>query len=64
MPRAVAYKTFNGLLIALEQEDDEHVVTITGTSVKELLKTPVRKAARKYYDDLVKHYEERKAAEA
>ena len=61
---ATAYKTHTGLLIALEKDEDEHVVTITGDRVKELLRTPVRKAAKAYYDGLVKDYEARKAAEA
>jgi len=61
---AIAFKTHTGLLIALEKEDGDNVVTLTGTQVKELLRTPVRKAARKYYDGLVKHYEQRARDEA
>lgn len=60
---ATAFKTHTGLLIALEKQDDEHVVTITGDKVKELLRTPVRAAAKKYYDSLVENYETREKAE-
>ena len=61
---ATAFKTHTGLLIALEKDENEHVVTLTGTQVKELLRTPVRSAAKKYYDGLVKHYEQRAKDEA
>ncbi len=61
---ATAYKTHTGLLIALEKDESLYRVTITGTQVKELLNTPDRRAAKKYYDRLVKDYEARKVAEA
>ncbi len=61
---ATAYKTHTGLLIALEKDEDVYRVTITGNRVKELLETPVRSAAKKYYESLVRDYEARKAAEA
>lgn len=61
---ALAYQTHNGLLIALETEDGEHVVSITGDRVKELLRTHVRSAARKYFLSLCKQYRERAKAEA
>lgn len=64
MARAVAYKTHTGLLLALVTEDGEHVVSITGTQTKELLRTPVRRAARKYFDGMKQHYEQRQKDEA
>ena len=64
MPRAVAYKTHTGLLIALEQEDEEHVVTITGDRVKEIARTPVHWAAGKRFVAEVRTYRERAKAEA
>lgn len=62
--KALAFKTHTGLLLALETEDGEHVVTLTGDRVKELLRTPVRAAAKKFYDAQVKDYKAREAAEA
>ena len=64
MAKAVCYQTHTGLLIALEKEDGEYVVTITGNRVKELLRTPLRGAARKFYGSLVKDYEARAKDEA
>lgn len=61
---AVAFKTHTGLLIALEKDDKDNVVTITGDKTKELLRTPLRVAARKYYESLKKQYEERAKAES
>jgi hypothetical protein len=61
---AVAFKTHTGLLIALERDEQDNVVTITGDKVKELLRTPSRVAARKYYESLKKQYAEREKAEA
>ncbi len=62
--RAKAYQTHTGLLLAQTQDGDEYVVSIVGDSEKELLRTPSRPAANKYFNGLKKHYEERAKAEA
>ncbi len=62
--KAKAFKTHTGLLIYQTQEDEEFVVSIVGDRQKELLRTPSRAAATKYYDSLKKHYEERAKTEA
>ena len=64
MARAKTFKTFNGLLIYQVQDEDEHVVSIVGDREKELLRTPSKPAATKYFNSLKAHYEERAKAEA
>lgn len=65
---AKTFQTHTGLLIFQTQEgkgkEAQHVVSIVGTQEKELLRTPVKSAATKYYDGLVKHYEQRAKDEA
>ena len=58
------YQTQTGLLIALQDEEEEFVVSITGGLIKELLRTPDKKAATTYFKGLVKTYEEYKASVA
>ena len=62
------YQTHTGLLVALQREGDrgsyEFVVSITGGLIKELLRTPDKKAATTYFKGLVKTYEEYKASVA
>ena len=58
------YQTHTGLLIALQDEEEEFVVSITGGLIKELLRTPDKKAATTYFKSLVKSYEEYKASVA
>lgn len=63
MAKAKTFKTHTGLLIYQVQDEGEHVVSIVGDREKELLRTPVKSAATKYFNGLVKHYEERAKAE-
>ncbi len=62
--KAKTYKTHTGLLIYQTQEEREHVVAIVGTQEKELLRTPDRNAANRYFAGLKKHYEQRAKDEA
>ncbi len=62
--RAKAYQTHTGLLLAQTQDGDEYVVSIVGDSEKELLRTPVRAAATKYWLSIKAHYEQRAKDEA
>lgn len=64
MAKALTFKTDTGLLIYMVKEEDEFVVSIVGDRQKELLRTPVRAAAKKVFDALVKTYQEREKAEA
>ncbi len=64
MPKAKAFKTHTNLLITQTEDEGEFVVSIVGDREKELLRTPIRAAATKYYDGLVKQYQERAKAEA
>mgnify|MGYP001600831030 CR=1 FL=1 len=57
MPKAKTYKTHTGLLIYQTQDEGEHVVAIVGDREKELLRTPSRAAATKYFNELKKQYE-------
>lgn len=57
-------KTTPALVLDVNKDGDSYVVTLTGDRTKELLRTPVRRAARTYYDNLVKHYEQRAKDEA
>ncbi len=61
--KAKTYQTHTGLLICQTEEDGEYVVAIVGERQKELLRTPIRVAATRYFDGLVKHYEARAEAE-
>ena len=63
MARAKTYQTHTGLLIAQTQDEDMHIVSITGDREKELLRTPDQKAATKYFNGLKAHYEERKTTD-
>ena len=63
MAKAKTFKTHTGLLIYQVQDEKEHVVSIAGTREKELLRTPVRAAATKFFNSLVKQYEQRAEAE-
>ena len=63
MAKAKTYTTHTGLLIYQTQEEGQHVVSIVGTQEKELLRTPSRPAATKYFNGLKAHYEERAKAE-
>ncbi len=67
MPKAKTFKTHTGLLIYQtfegEKPDEVYVVGLAGDRDKELLRTPSRAAATKYFDSLKKHYTERAEAE-
>ena len=64
MAKAKTFQTHVGILICQVQEDKEHVVFIVADREKEILRTPVKSAATKCFDSLVKHYQERAIAEA
>ncbi len=63
MARAKTYQTHTGLLISQVQDEEMYVVSIVGDREKELLRTPVRAAATKYFNGLKAHYEERKTTD-
>ncbi len=62
--RFAPFTTHTGLLIHVDAEDEQFVVRITGTAIKDLLRTPDEAAAIKYANGLKEHYEERAKAEA
>ncbi len=61
--KAKTFKTHTGLLLYQVQEEREHVISIVGTTEKELLRTPDKNAATKYFNSIKKHYEERAKVE-
>ncbi len=61
--KAKVYHTHTGLLLYQVQEENEHVVSLVGDNEKELLRTPSRSAATKYFNSIKAHYEERAVAE-
>ena len=58
------FQTHVGLLLYLQEDGDEFVVTLVGDNIKELLRTPDKAAAMKYAESIKLHYEERRLAEA
>jgi hypothetical protein len=64
MAKAKTFKTHTGLLLYQTQEEGEHVVSIVGDQQKELLRTPDRRAATKYFNGLKADYETRAKDEA
>ena len=63
MAKAKTFTTFNGLLIYQVQDGDEYVVSLVGDREGELIRTPVRTAATKYFNSIKAHYEARRIAE-
>lgn len=54
-------KTVPPLVLDVNKDEDQYVVTLTGDRVKELMRSKDEKAAKAYFNEVKKHYEEREA---